>query len=71
MNNYGLIRSFSFRFPNKDLFHERLRSATKKEVRPKLMVHACKNGTTTDVFRQLWRVQIVALAVQFIKRFYL
>lgn len=35
------------------------------------MVQARENSTTTDIFHQLWRVQIVALAVQFMKRFYL
>ena len=72
MSNYMLIRSRSFRFPNRDLVHERLRSATKSSAsEANGIVHAKANGTTTDVFRQLWRVEIVPPAVQFMKGFYL
>jgi hypothetical protein len=51
MSNYGLIRSCSFRFSNRDLFHEHLRSATKRSSSE-------ANGTRPRKRHHNWRVSL-------------
>ena len=53
MSNYGLIRTCSFWFPNRDLFHERLRSATKSSGSEAI-------GTRPWKGHHNWRVSPVA-----------
>jgi hypothetical protein len=48
-------------FPNRDLYHERLRSATKRRASEANSTRPRENSTKTDVLRHLWRVQIVAV----------